>query len=54
MVYKRYKVELYDARKKEWSRSKSHVSLDQHIKELDAADNEEICNVLLIKVICAQ
>ena len=44
MVYKRHKAEFYDACKKEWS--KSHVSLDQHMNELDAADDEEICNVL--------
>lgn len=44
VVYKRHKGEFYDARKKEWTTS--HVSLNRYMKELDAADDEEICNVL--------
>ena len=44
-VYKRHKKEFYDARKKEWTTC--HVtSADVHMKELDAADDEKICNAL--------
>ena len=39
------KKELYDARKKEWTTC--HItSADVHMKELDAADDEKICNAL--------
>ena len=44
-VYKRHKKEFYDARKNEWTTC--HVSsADMHMKEMDAADDEKICNAL--------
>ena len=45
VVYKRHKGEFYDARTKKWTTS--HVRLHPcNMKELDAADDEEICSVL--------
>lgn len=44
LVYKRHKEEFYDARKKEWTTC--HITSNLYMKELDAVDDEIICNAL--------